>query len=229
MTEVYRVGGMSNPHGTFVSPNDSILYVTSQIGNTMYKVYLYDPGYSYDPVTFDTQLNAHEIIFSPDGTKYFLSCETTEEVRVYSVSNDQLLAQIPVGKKPQEFSISEDHHWLFVSCTEDVTSPGCSQDKKGSVYIIDYTTNAVVSILHPGYQPHGIAVDDDHDVVYVANLNYDGGPAPHHVSACGGRNGYISIIDMSTQQLLNVSLSGGSQYVYKNEVLQFPYFVAYRK
>ena len=96
--------------------------------------------------------------------------------------------------------------------------------------MIDYNTNSVVGFLHPGFQPHGIAVDDDHDVVYVANLNYDGGgPAPHHVTDCDGRNGYMSVIDMSTQQLLNVSLPDGSHYVYKNEVLPYPYFVTYRR
>jgi DNA-binding beta-propeller fold protein YncE len=220
-----------NAHGTAVTPDDSTLYVTDQLGSTLYKVHLLDDQnpWSVDPVNLGQQLNVHEIIFSPDGTKYFLSCEKTNEVRVYNASNDQMIAQISVGPIPQEFSISKDHKWLFVTCKEDSTSPGCSSAKKGSVYIIDYTTNSKVNFLYPGFQPHGIAVDDDHDVVYVANLNYDGGPAPHHVSECGGRNGYVSVIDMSTQQLLNVSLPDGSQYVYKNEVLQFPYFVAYRK
>jgi len=217
-----------NAHGTCVSPDNSSLYVTDQLGSNLYKIHLDD--FSIDPINLGQQLNVHEIIFSPDGTKYFLSCEKTNQVRVYNASNDQFIPPaIQVGPKPQEFSISEDNQWLFVTCTEDSTSPGCSSTKKGSVYIIDYTTNTKINFLYPGFQPHGIAVDDDHNVVYVANLNYDGGPAPHHISECGGRNGYISVIDMSTQQLLNVSLADGSQYVYKNEVLQFPYFVSYRK
>ena len=83
--------------------------------------------------------------------------------------------------------------------------------------------------MYPGFQPHGIAVDEDHDVVYVANLNYDGGVAPHHQSNCGGKDGYVTIIDMNTKQLLKVSLPDGSQMTYKNEVLQLPYFICYRK
>ncbi|MEO8087876.1 MAG: hypothetical protein ABI763_13715 [Bacteroidota bacterium] len=231
LTESLIVGGLDNPHGTAVAQHDSTLYVTSQIGNILYTVHLSD--YSSDQVSLGTNpnhtLDPHEIAFSPDGTKYFVTCQGSAELRIYATSNNLILATIPVGVKPQEISISEKHHWLFVSCTEDSLSSGSSSTQKGSVYIIDYTTNTYVTHLYPGFQPHGIAVDDDHDVVYVANLNYDGGPAPHHITGCGGRNGYITIIDMSTQQLLKVTLTDGSQLNYKNEVLQYPYFISYRK
>jgi len=218
-----------NAHGTAVTDHDSTLYVTSQTGSTIYKIHLDD--WSSDPVNLGIGASGpHEIIFSPDESKYYVSCQYSNEVRVYNASNDQFLLSIPVGAWPQEFSISTDRHLMFVTCQEDSLSPGCSSTKKGSVYMIDYTTNTVVSHLHPGFQPHGIAVDDDHDVVYVANLNYDGsGPAPHHITECNGRNGYVSVIDMSTLQLLNVSLTDGTQYIYKNEVLPYPYFVSYRK
>ena len=54
--------------------------------------------------------------------------------------------------------------------------------------------------LYTGHQPHGVAVDDDKQLVFVANRNaVPGGPAPHHSSACGGRNGYLSIIEMASQ------------------------------
>lgn len=231
--ESLLVGGMDNPHGTFVSKSDSMLYVTSQIGNLLYKIHLKDElnPWSIDPVILGTttSLDPHEIIFTPDGSRYYVSCQKSNEVRVYNSNNDQLISIIPVGVKPQEFSISEDRQWLFVTCTEDTLSPGTSGSQKGSVYIIDYNNNTIVSHLYPGYQPHGIAVDDDHDLAYVANLNFDGGPATHHISGCGGRNGYITAIDMSALQLLNVPLGDGSQFIYKNEVLQFPYFIAYRK
>jgi DNA-binding beta-propeller fold protein YncE len=234
MTQVIPLGGMDYPHGTFVTNHDSMLYVTCQTGNILYKVHLKDElnQWSIDQVNLGNltpSMDSHEITFSPDGSRYYLSCQGRSEVRVYNAADDQLITVIPVGVKPQEFSISEKNHWLFVSCTEDSVSAGNSIAQKGSIYVIDYNSNTVVTHLYPGYQPHGLAVDEDHNVVYVANLNYDGGPAPHHISACGGRNGYISIIDMNTLQLLNVTLPDGSQFTYKNEVLQFPYFIAYRK
>jgi DNA-binding beta-propeller fold protein YncE len=142
------------------------------------------------------------------------------------LSNDSLLAVIHVGTKPQEFSFSEKHPYIFVTCTEDVIT----SNKKGSVYVINYNDLSVVSSIYPGYQPHGIAVDDDENLVYVANLNYDtNGPAPHHVAACGGRNGNVTIIDMNTLQLYNKTLSNGESFEYRDELLSFPYFVSIRK
>jgi DNA-binding beta-propeller fold protein YncE len=235
MSQVTFLGGMNSPHGTALSPGDTNLYITSQAGKQLYKMKLIDTlgnQYSIDQVNLGTNdsLNAHEIIFSPDGSRYYLTCQSLNQVQVFSTATDQWIASIPVGAYPQEFSISLKHHWLFVSCTEDVSCPDCSAERKGSVYIIDYTNNSYVTSLYPGFQPHGIAVDDDHDLVYVANLNYDtNGPAPHHVSDCGGRNGYVTAIDMTSKQLLNVTLTDGTQYQYKNEVLQYPYFVSYRK
>ncbi|MFM7729348.1 MAG: hypothetical protein ACKO7B_21800, partial [Flavobacteriales bacterium] len=78
-------------------------------------------------------------------------------------------------------------------------------------------------------QPHGIAVDDDHELVYVANLNIDSnGPAPHHVSDCGGRNGYVTCINQQTLQLVTIPATSGPPYTFKLEVLRAPYFVSYK-
>jgi hypothetical protein len=70
--------------------------------------------------------------------------------------------------------------------------------------VIDYTNLTAVKDINVGYQPHGLAVDEVKKQVYVANRNTPsgGGPAPHHTSSCGGRNGYLPIIDMNTLNLV---------------------------
>ncbi len=231
------IAALNLPHGTWVSNDGNTLYVTCQQGNFIYKINITDPlspstqhvELEDAPQDFNNKFDPHEIIFSPDGSKYFLSCQYSNEIRVMQTSNDSLLAAIPVGQKPQEMSISGTRPYLFVTCQEDATQgPG----KKGSVAVIDYNTlNVVVTGgIYSGFQPHGIAVDDYNDVVYVANLNYDpAGPAPHHSTDCAGRNGYLSIIDMKTLQLLTISNPDGITYSYKNELLPFPYSVAFRK
>ncbi|HRH67698.1 MAG TPA: YncE family protein, partial [Bacteroidia bacterium] len=226
------------PHGGFVTEDGEHLYLTSQSGNFVTKVDLDGPFYDTDKIPLGTGENPstaskydpHEMILSPNGNTYFVSCQKSNEVRVFrrerSSDDDSLIAIIPVGGKPQEFSLSDNRPYLFVTCTEDSITP----NKKGSVYVINYLTNQIIKVIYTGYQPHGIAVDDDHDCVYVANLNYDNnGPAPHHVTACGGRNGYLTIIDMSTLELYQKTLSDGSSFEYRNELLSFPYFVSYRK
>ena len=82
---------------------------------------------------------------------------------------------------------------------EDVSVPG----KRGSVLVINYQTNTQVASLYTGHQPHGIAISEVQKKVYVANRNNDlTGPAPHHSSVCGGRNGYLTVIDLNTLQLI---------------------------
>jgi DNA-binding beta-propeller fold protein YncE len=102
--------------------------------------------------------------------------------------------------------------------------------QKGMVYVINYNDLSIAGTVYSGYQPHGIAVDDTEDLVYVANLNYDSnGPAPHHVTTCGGRNGNLTIFNMSTLQLYYKTLSDGSTFQYKNELLTFPYDIEIRE
>ncbi len=174
--------------------------------------------FTVQPTSF---LNAHEVFFSPDGTKYFVTCQGTSELRIFQQGTDQLLAIIPVGALPSEMSASVLHNYLFVSCPEDIISfPG----KRGAVWVIDINTNSLISTIYTGHQPHGLAVDDAKNLVYVANRNATtDGPAPHHSGACGGRNGYVTFIDMSALTLLK---SGTSDK--KVEVSVDPYSVAVR-
>ena len=241
-TQVVDLENMTNgltlnhvtPHGGFVTPDAHYLYLTCQNGNFVYKIDL-TSGFFDDtsislvpgqqPVTSST-VQPHEMQLSPDGTRYFVSCQGTSEVRVFQLDNDSLLAVIPVGTFPQEFGVSITHPYIFVSCTEQVIS----SSKKGTIYVLNYNDLSVVGTVYSGFQPHGLAVDDEENLVYVANLNYDpNAPVPHHVSACGGRNGNLSIIDMNTLQLYNKTLFDGSTFEYKNELLSFPYFVSIRK
>ena len=99
-----------------------------------------------------------------------------------------------------EISVSATHNYLFVTCEEDTLSfPG----KRGSIAVIDISSNSLIATIYSGHQPHGLAVDDAKNVVYIANRNKtSGGPAPHHSSICGGNNGYVTFIDMSTLTLL---------------------------
>jgi DNA-binding beta-propeller fold protein YncE len=220
-----------NPHGGFCTPDGHWVYITNQLGSSLTKVDLTSTTYDDMNITLlstgeSVNLKPHEAMLSPDGTKYFVSCQATNEVRVYQLSNDSLLAKIQVGVLPQEFDVSQTHPYIFVTCTEEPVNA----NQKGKVYCIDYNTLSIVSSIYTGYQPHGIAVDDDNNLVYVANLNYDpNGPAPHHVSDCGGRNGYLTIIDMNTMQLYQKTQSDGFSYQYKNELLAFPYFVSMRR
>jgi DNA-binding beta-propeller fold protein YncE len=220
------------PHGSYVTHDGETLYVTSQYGNHITKMYLSD--LSHDDIMLDgtftpnntaNTYDPHEIIFSPDESHYFVTCQHTNDVRVFRKSDDHLEAIIPVGTYPLEMAMASTRPYIYVSCEEDSTIAG----QRGSVYVINYQTMQVVNHVYTGWQPHGLCVDDDRQLVYVANRNVStNGPAPHHSSGCG-RSGYVTIIDMNTNQLLEIIPEDGDSYEYKYEVLADPYFVMYRR
>lgn len=236
---------LDSPHGTHFMQTQPILYVTAQLGNFIYKFdFTGNPNYNFDLPSFVTMrtgvvpnitssFDPHEIIFTPDESKYFVTCQKSNGVRMFNTANDSLLDSIPVGDFPQEMSISPSRHLLFVTCQEDSTSASRQSFEKGSVSVYNYQTNQPVNIslgVTQGfmrcYQPHGIAVDESTGKVFVASLNYSlTGPAPHHSTGGSERNGFVTIIDMNTMEYLNGMDSFGFPYIYNSEVLPFPYSV----
>jgi DNA-binding beta-propeller fold protein YncE len=150
-----------------------------------------------------TAFNPHEVIFSPDGSKYYVTCIADKTVRVFNASTDALISVINVDGEPQEMAVSSSKNLLFVALTSSAHFSG----KNGAVAIVDISANALhatTPYVYTGTQPHGLSVSESKKVVYVANRNIDvNGSAPHHSSVCGGRNGYVTLID-----LYSLSLTG---------------------
>jgi DNA-binding beta-propeller fold protein YncE len=219
--------GFNYPHGSALNKTSDTLYVTQQTNSSkLYKIPVDDFSSLTEVKLFTTApskaLNTHELRFTPDGSKYFVTCQGTSEVRAFETATDKLLAIIPVGDMPSELSFSKTTNHLFVSCMEDLTTfPG----KRGSVAIINYETNTLEKLIYTGHQPHGIEVDDEKKLVYVVNRNATSdGPAPHHLGECGGRNGNVSFIDLNT---LNMVMGGSSTQ--KIEIAVDPYSVSIRE
>ena len=191
-------GLFSNPHGSAVSPNGDFLYVTGQVGNKIYKFDLANPLIpDYTEININVSGGAtadpHELAFSPDGSKYFVTCQGRNEVRVFNAANDAFITAIPTAAFPLEMSMSPSNNLLLVSC-----------EVGNAVTVIDMNALTHVKDITVGFQPHGLSVDETEGVVYVANRNTatSGGPIPHHTSSCGGRNGYLTLIDLNTLNLV---------------------------
>lgn len=216
--------GFNDPHGSTMNSKGDTIYITSTTGNFIYKIPANDPG-SFEEISIDppqipissSQFEPHEIMFAPDSLHYYISCPKSDEVRVMRTSDDGLETIIPTGDYPLEMSFSKTQPYLFVTCEYDLTPPGTN---RGSVTVIDYTTNTVVANLRANMsEPHGIAVDDANGRVYVANRNISGGTIPHHTSNCGGTNGFISFISLNTLQVVSYQMI---------EVAADPYSIAIR-
>ena len=212
-----------NPNGVAGNKTFDTFYVTSLHGNTLYK---YSNG-NTQTISIDgkpTTTNAgsgtpdpFEVGMSPDYTKYFVTCHQTREVRVFNTGNDSLVKVIPVGIRPTALTFAKNKPYLFVACSEDV-STGIF---KGTVYVINYNTLEVVKVITGDfYQPNSVAVNEQGNTFYVfsRNQNYNG-PAPHHSGPCSGRNGYYQVYDMNTLEPKN-----GRRY----EILVDPFISASR-
>lgn len=204
--------GLVFPHAIHRYRNN--LYVTAQYGNFIYKYNidsLINSPYGAQPKQLvlapgeypvtTSELDPHEIAFTPDSSEYLVTCEQSNEVRVFSTSNDKLLAVIPVGTFPQELAMSKTTPYVYVTCMYDPSSLPATE---GSVCIINYKTNTLVKKIQEGlWEPHGITLDEKNQVAYVLSQNATtNGPAPHHTSVCGGRNGFSMLIDMNTMDFV---------------------------
>jgi len=106
---------------------------------------------------------------------------------------------------------SELRKEFYVSCTIDSTTFANSH---GLVTRINAFSLAAVN-LAVGYQPHGLAVNGD--LLYVLSRNISAsGPLPHHVSVCGGRNGFLSLVRLSDFTMLNnrIELSADPYFIF---------------
>ncbi len=241
---------MDSPHGAYFMRTQNVLYVTAQYGNFIYKFdFSADPNYNFldNPaiitmrpgalVTTSSSFDPHEVMFTPDESRYFVTCQSTNEVRVFNfnIANDTLVDSIAVGGFPQEMIISPSRHYLLITCQEDSASSEVQAGlEKGSVFVYDYQAGHLLPVNNTStlgitrvYQPHGIAVDEVSGLAFVASLNYSTtGPAPHHPGGCGGRNGFMTAIDLNTLEYVNFFVPDLQfTYLYKSELLSFPYSV----
>lgn len=197
--------GIANLHGITATRGFDTFFVTVQYGNAVYKLYP-DNSFKFiridnNPLTFSAQTrDPHEILMAPDYSKYFLSCEASNEIRVMDPSADTLIAAIPVPTKPQEMAISKVKPYLFVSCIEaNSTIPGAY----GAVAVINYNTLKLEKIIYGDFwQPHGVAVDDRNGLLYVGSTNQTG-PSVGHNHTSGGKHGWYTIYDIGTLQAIN--------------------------
>lgn len=204
-------GLFTSPHGIAANENFTTLYMSSETGNYFYIIDITDPlnpnvtKKRLDPAVpavNDLSMRPQQIIFSPDYSRYYISCSESSEVRVFQSSNDSLTAVLQTGAHPTMMSVSVTHPYLFVACEQTVCGlPKC----KGSVEVINYETDQLIkSIQGDMFEPHGIAVNDANGKVYFTNRNISaGGPAPHHQSLCEGNNGFVSAIDLNTLEIID--------------------------
>lgn len=202
---LHYLPGFPNAHGICLNAEGDKMYVTAQTGNYITEL---DTAFSVKkelslengiPWSSSPSLDPHDIILSPDDKSLAITCQRSNELRLFNLTTQSVTAIVPTGVYPQEVIYSVSSNRYVVSCTNDTVTV---QGAHGIISVI-HPASFAVQHIKCGFQPHGIACDENKKLLYVLSRNIlSSGAPPHHSSACSGRNGFMNFIDLNTMKVL---------------------------
>ena len=207
---------LSFGHGMAANADFSTLYVVANEGNYYAKYTIESSGLQeIDKILIDPEASPfaqatrayqpYHSLLSPDGSKLFISCSATNEVRVFDTSDDQLIATIPTGEFPRLMAYDSQRNRLFVACAkeENFSEQG---SMRGCVTLIDADNLVhIQEIFRLGHRPHGIGISQDRDLLFVSSENNGNGnedPPHHFIEGLAGTPGKYNIVDLQSLTLL---------------------------
>ena len=129
------------PHHPVFGPKDGLLYVTTELDNT---VTVFDPKTMTIVGSVSTeQPESHMLAISSDGTRGYTANVGPGTVSVLDLVSRKHLTVIPVATHTQRIALSVDDRWAF---TSDTTQPRLA--------VIDTKSNTVsrwITLPAPGY------------------------------------------------------------------------------
>jgi DNA-binding beta-propeller fold protein YncE len=223
----YTFGGnFVSPKGIIINNSKNKIYIGTESGNYIYAIDISNPLLPLvtekiidgsASVSNVQSLDPHFFHKTSDDKFCFIGCEFSNEIRMIDMQTDSVKGVFSLPASPSQMDVYEEAGLLFVTCPEDaITFSG----NLGSVIVIDYVNKTIIKKINTGFEPYGLGIDRVKKVVAVSNANLNsGGPAPHHTTGCGGRNGYVTFIDLNTLALIQGK---------KIEVGVFPCWVSVR-
>jgi YVTN family beta-propeller protein len=103
-------------------------------------------------------LSPGELVVSPDGSRLFVLCERSDEVRIVNTQTGRLVKRVAVGHVPRGISLSAKGDFAFVANSWD-----------DNVSVIDTVKLEVVKTLRAGFEPISAIADRDEKTLYAAN------------------------------------------------------------
>ncbi|MBK7447543.1 MAG: beta-propeller fold lactonase family protein [Ignavibacteria bacterium] len=201
---------MKAPHGMAISNNGQYLYVTSQLGEYIFKIDLgsfeietsqpIDP--SVPPTGNGTGLfKPYQAILSPDNSLLYVSCVSSNQVRVYNASDLTPASgnfNIQVGANPLLMKFTNNGNYLFV----------CNRNSN-SVTVIKTPERIVeTTVENVGIQPHGVDFTSDGQYAIIACETLSGFDG-HHPTVGSNKFGVSRMINVQQFSLLPNKLEMG--------------------
>lgn len=130
----------------------------------------------------------------------FVACRNSKEIKIVDTQKDSVIKTVLLNAEPTSMDYDPQRKQLLVTCMNDSIS---FPQNLGSVKVISLQSYEVIKTIYTGYQPNGIRINTAFGYAAVVNSNINPkGPKPHHTSACNGRNGYVTFIDLNTLELI---------------------------
>jgi YVTN family beta-propeller protein len=99
-----------------------------------------------------------ELLFSPDGTRLYVLCQQSEEVRILDTSSYATIKTIAVGREPRGIALSATGDRLYVTNSWDDT-----------LSVIDTQSLTAIATWPAGGEPSGVVADRAGKRLFVAN------------------------------------------------------------
>src|SRR5262249_26472097 len=137
------------PEGVTLSPDGKFVYVTSENNGV---VSIVDTAGAKVVKTIKVGRRPRPVAFLPDGSRAFVTNENDGTVSVIDAVRQEPLSTILLGDgvKPMGLTINKVGSRLYVST---------GRGKK--VFVLDTTSNAIVTSFEVGQRPWGIALSPD--------------------------------------------------------------------
>jgi YVTN family beta-propeller protein len=103
-------------------------------------------------------LSPGEIAISPDGSRLYVTCEASNELRIVDTLTGAVLKSVSVGRVPRGLAVSPDGSRVFVANSWD-----------DNITVVDAAGFAVLRTLPAGWEPTSVVTDLAGKNLYVAN------------------------------------------------------------
>ncbi|MCX8112537.1 MAG: YncE family protein [Bacteroidia bacterium] len=202
---------IARPHGLWITPDFRYAYVTANAGNYLAKIEISSDrqrfiDFEQIPLApgliprVDNRWGPYQIVSEPSGQYYFVSCDASNEVRVFRQSNDSLIAVIPTAIAPK-LMVYQDG-LLYVACLK-AQAPALQGDKLGAVAVIDVNTLRLLTHIYgTGHLPRGIGADPVRRQLLLSFENLAGTDPPHHyIGGIAGFPAKLYVLQIPTFQI----------------------------
>ena len=113
----------------------------------------------------------------PPAYGIYVTNERSGDLTVIAGGTHEVLATVPLGKRPRGIKVSPDQRQLFVALSGSPASPpGVDEStlpppdrEEDGIGVVDVASRRVVTVLHGGTDPEQIALSTDGTRLYVAN------------------------------------------------------------